>query len=62
MKIRGRNLDWTNTLFLLVVHLVAVIGTILYTVLHGWTWVAAGIGVSWFVMTGLSITAGYHRL
>jgi stearoyl-CoA desaturase (delta-9 desaturase) len=62
MKIRGRNLDWTNTLFLLVVHLTAVIGTILYTVLHGWTWAAVGIGVAWFVMTGLSITAGYHRL
>ncbi len=62
MKIRGRSLDWTNTLFLLVVHITAVIGTILYTILHGWTWAAAGIGFTWFILTGMSITAGYHRL
>ena len=62
MRIRGRKLDWTNTLFLLVVHTTAVVGTVLYTVLHGWTWAAAGIGLSWFLLTGLGITAGYHRL
>ena len=62
MKIRGKSLDWTNTLFLLFVHLAAVVGTILYTVFHGWTWAALAIGFAWFVMTGMSITAGYHRL
>lgn len=57
-----RRLNWTNTLFLIVTHIVAVVGTLVYLSVHGPTMVAVAILVGYGVMTGFSITAGYHRL
>jgi len=41
---------------------VALIGTPLFGVLHGFTWVDWTVFASLYVITGLGITVGYHRL
>lgn len=57
-----KRINWPNTLFLLLVPIAGIVGTILLTVfgfVHWPTWLLA------FVLTvtgGLSITGGYHRL
>lgn len=57
-----KRINWTNTLFLTITPLVAIIGTFLigfYGHFHGAT---IGLALVLTLMTGLSITAGYHRL
>lgn len=58
--VRGR-LNWTNLLFISAMHLLAIVAIVyLITVrASGWT---IGLGVLWFALSGLAITAGYHRL
>ncbi len=56
------DLYWTNFLFLAGTHSVAVVGTILYASLHGFTWAAVGIAAALLAACGISITGGYHRL
>jgi stearoyl-CoA desaturase (delta-9 desaturase) len=54
-------INWTNTLFLAFAHLVAL-GGIAYSIwgpLSGWSVL---LGLVWFILCGLSITGGYHRL
>jgi len=58
----GRVLSWPNTLFLVGTHLAAVVGTILYATLHGFSVAAIGICVAMGIACGLSVTGGYHRL
>lgn len=55
-------INWTNTLFLIFIPIIGIVGTILL----GWfssiswaTWILAAVML---VAGGLSITAGYHRL
>ncbi len=62
MKNLLRRINWTNSLFLIITPIVAIIGTasIIYQGhLNGWT-------VLWAILftgaTGVTITAGYHRL
>jgi stearoyl-CoA desaturase (Delta-9 desaturase) len=58
----SRYINWSNTIFLIAVPIVGVVGTILlYLYDHvAWqTWVLTGI---FYLFTGLSITGGYHRL
>lgn len=62
MRIPWHRIDWLNTVFLIVVHVTAVAGTALYASLHGFTWAAVAIGVALGAASGMSITAGYHRL
>lgn len=57
-----RRINWTNSLFLIITPIVAIVGTTLIITsghLNGWT-------VLWTVLftgaTGVTITAGYHRL
>ena len=57
-----RHINWVNTLFLTIIPIIGVVGTVLFCVysLVSWpTWILAA-----FMLTagGLSITAGYHRL
>ncbi len=55
-------INWSNTLFLIFVPIVGIVGTILLCVFHQvhWaTWILAG---ALTIATGMSITAGYHRL
>ncbi|MEZ6021689.1 MAG: fatty acid desaturase, partial [Planctomycetota bacterium] len=55
-----RKLDWTNTLFLIFAHLMAVAGIVWLSL--NWNWGVAAMAVVWFCFCGLSITGGYHRL
>lgn len=55
-------IDWSNLIFLLAVHVLAVGGFAAYLWWHGITLAAAVIGIVWTVVTIFSISAGYHRL
>jgi stearoyl-CoA desaturase (delta-9 desaturase) len=57
-----RPLIWSNTLFLTVTPILALIAVPWYVLTHGVTWVEIAACVFMWVLTGLSITAGYHRL
>lgn len=57
-----RDIDWVNLIFMLIVHVVAVAGSIWYLSEHE---LAAHHLIIWgsgFVLTTLAISAGYHRL
>lgn len=54
-------LDWTNTLFLVVSHLLAV-GAIAYMIAVQASWWTGGLALLWFGLSALSVTGGYHRL
>jgi stearoyl-CoA desaturase (Delta-9 desaturase) len=55
-----RELDWTNIAFLTVAHVVAAAG-IYWVCTHFNAWTVL-LAVGWFLLCGLGITAGYHRL
>ena len=55
-------LNWLNLSFLLGTFLVALVGTPWYLLSVGLGWPEAVTCVALYVLTGLSITAGYHRL
>jgi stearoyl-CoA desaturase (delta-9 desaturase) len=58
----SEKINWVNTLFLTICPLVAIMGTVLlciFTAISWKTWVLFGV---FTYLTGLSITAGYHRL
>jgi len=59
--IDGRKPNWTNILFIVSAHLVALlaIAYLIWVRCSGWTLFA---GALWFALSGLSITGGYHRL
>ena len=54
-------INWTNTLFIGTAHLLALvaIGYCIWGPLSMWS---VALGVLWFVLCGLGITGGYHRL
>ena len=56
-----RLIDWRNATTLVLFHFTALaaIGYLVFVHFSTWT---VGLGVAWFVFSGLSITAGYHRL
>ena len=57
-----KKINWLNTLFLTITPVVAIVGTVLlcvYSAVSWKTWLFTGIMVA---VSGLSITAGYHRL
>jgi stearoyl-CoA desaturase (delta-9 desaturase) len=56
-----RKLDWTNTLVLVGVHLLAAVAVAYLALVH-FSWWTLGLGVLWLGLCGLSITGGYHRL
>ncbi len=58
----SNKINWVNTLFLILVPIIGLGGTTLLCVfqqIHWATWVLAGV---FTIITGLSITAGYHRM
>ncbi len=55
-------LDWINTSFIAGTHLVALVGTTLYCLWHGLSWIAAVLFFVWSGASIFSISAGYHRL
>lgn len=54
-------IDWTNATFLVLVHVLAISG-IAYLAFVQFSWWTVGLALVWAFMTGLGITAGYHRL
>ena len=56
-----RPVDWTNATFLVLVHLLAV-GAVVYMAAVPFSWATVGQGALWAFLTGLGVTAGYHRL
>lgn len=57
-----KRINWTNTLFIVGIHLIAVIGTI-WLIASGKVHTAtAWLAFALFYITGLGATAGYHRL
>lgn len=53
-------IDWPTALFVAAMHLGAVWGVV-HLVLH-FSWWTLLLGILWYLLCGLSITAGYHRL
>jgi stearoyl-CoA desaturase (Delta-9 desaturase) len=55
-------LNLTNLIFFAALPVIAIVGTVLFCIfglVHWPTWILAG---SYMLLTGLAITAGYHRL
>ncbi len=58
---REKELDKVNVIFMLVTHLVAAYAIYYAAVVHP-SWETLVLGLVWFALCGLGITAGYHRL
>lgn len=54
-------IDWTNTVFLFLVHGLALLAIAYMAFVH-FSWWTVGLAVVWAFLTGLGVTAGYHRL
>ena len=52
----------TNVLVFSVLTLIALVGTPLWALIYGFDWVEIAAAIFLFYFTGMSITAGYHRL
>ncbi len=57
-----RPIVWSNALFLTLTPIAALIAVPWYVLTHGVTWMEIAACTGLWVLTGLSITAGYHRL
>ena len=57
-----KRVDWINTVFLLLISLLAVIAAPIYLWHHGMDGFLLGMFVFYVLATGMSITLGYHRL
>ncbi|WP_434361414.1 fatty acid desaturase [Parasalinivibrio latis] len=53
---------WLNVAVFALTFLIAVIGTPLWAIYHGFDWIQLLMLIAAFSFCGLSITAGYHRL
>src|ERR1043165_5388169 len=57
-----KRVNWPNAIFLLTTLLVTLTAVPLYIALVGIGWFQVALFLAFFVVTGLSITVGYHRL
>lgn len=57
-----KELDLTNTIFLAVTPLLAVSGTTYLILKHAIHWQTVLLSVIMMILTGIAVTAGYHRL
>jgi stearoyl-CoA desaturase (delta-9 desaturase) len=57
-----KKIDWVNSLFLTLTPLFAIILSTIYFKGHGLQWAQILLGVAFYFITGIAITAGYHRL
>lgn len=56
-----KNIDWTTSLFLIISHVVGIAGTGVYVYFNGLHPLELLNFALFYALTGLSITAGYHR-
>ncbi len=56
-----RQWDWINIAFIAAAHILAVLAVV-YLATTRFSWWTVGLGLLWFMLSGLSITGGYHRL
>ncbi len=61
-KYQLKNMDIPNFLFLLLTPFVSVFLTIIWLQTDGFHWGQIALGVVFYLLTGISVTAGYHRL
>ncbi|MAE58246.1 MAG: hypothetical protein CME69_05155 [Halobacteriovorax sp.] len=57
-----KNLNITNSVFLLTSPIIAILGTLLWLYVDGFSWEILGLAFVFYILTGMGITAGYHRL
>jgi stearoyl-CoA desaturase (delta-9 desaturase) len=57
-----KNIDFVNLLFLFLTPLLAPVLVYYWVRLDGFHWGQIGLGIFLYYLTGISITAGYHRL
>lgn len=57
-----QNIFWPSASFILMAHLIAAVGTVVYAVTHGFSPSAVVIGAVFLFLTTFSISGGYHRL
>lgn len=61
LEAHDRRIDWTNLLFLTVSPIIGIVGTGIYVYYNGVHPLEITIFALFYLFTGLSITAGYHR-
>lgn len=61
-KYSFKNIDIVNMLFLALTPVVAVASILLWIFKDGFSWGQIFLGIAMYLITGFSITAGYHRL
>jgi stearoyl-CoA desaturase (Delta-9 desaturase) len=61
-KMRLENINWINTSFLILTPIIALALAITHFAQDGFHWQSWALGIVYYFVTGLSITAGYHRL
>jgi len=61
-RIPWKRVNWTASAFLTVTFLTAVVGTPLYLLHFGFDFFQLALFLVMFILTGMSITLGYHRL
>ncbi len=57
-----KKVNWFNTIFMTIFHLVGGFLVINYIINFGWDFKLLLLGLVFYLLTGFSITAGYHRL
>lgn len=57
-----KRLDWVNTFFLVLTPIFAFVLSVLYFKNNGLQWSQILLAFAFYIVTGMSITAGYHRL
>ncbi|BCX47413.1 fatty acid desaturase [Haloferula helveola] len=62
LRIPRERVDWINTVFLLIISLLAVIAAPIYIWHYGFDAFQLGMFLFYVIATGMSITLGYHRL
>lgn len=55
-------LDWTNTIFLTLTPVASLVLGFIYFKNNGLQWSQIALAIGFYFITGMSITAGYHRL
>ncbi|MGZ3807775.1 MAG: acyl-CoA desaturase, partial [Bacteriovorax sp.] len=55
-------IDWVNTVFLTSTPIIGLILSWIYFKGHGFEWSQILLAIAFYFITGISITAGYHRL